>query len=372
MRFMVRSAQSPVLLIDVGSDSVGVAIAHLENGGIPVLSGVRRIPFENTSGMNTEALPNVAIQALRKCFAEGIAITPIPQMAFVVLAAPWYQATASIINSFSEKPTRLTARSIEAALKTYTEKNEHASIAGRKTIEAAATEAYVDGYPTTTIGAVRGSALAIDYYESEADGSFLAAIEEELRRAFPGIATTFHSFLFVAFAALRALREETGFILLDVGGEITDLAIIRRGGFAFTGSFPYGTLSFLRTIAKEKSMADAASRATLFVRGELSQEEQQSFKKSFDDAAGKWESGYRQSLDTAALDIPLPRSTFLFADPEPLQWFNHVLSDAETPFPINPILVSPDFFKHALLLADGGSYDAFLSVAALYALKVKP
>ncbi len=108
-----------VFLVDVGSASVGVAIAELNTAGVPVLSQVKRVQFENASGKNTEALPALAISALKKCLEGVLATSPAPKTAHVVLAAPWYRATISVINSSSEKPARLTESAVQKALAAY-------------------------------------------------------------------------------------------------------------------------------------------------------------------------------------------------------------------------------------------------------------
>ena len=362
----------PVLLIDMGSASVGIALVEPNKAGVPVISKVRREEFENTSGMNTPALTELATAALRRCLAGAGSSYSAPREAHVVLAAPWYKASISLINSETERPVRITEGTIEKALESYKRKNL-ASAPGRRMIESMATQTYVNGYATTVGKPLAGSTLAVDYYESEADTPFLAAIENELRKAFPGAAVSFHSFLFEAFAVLRAVRDETGFVLLDIGGEITDAAIVRRGGFSFVGSFPYGALSFVRSVADglHGTFADAASRATLFTKGELSTEESSSFREVFLKAASEWDSGYRRLLESASLEMPVPHTTLIIADKEPLDWFEHILSDSDAPFPVHPTLIVPDFFKNAVLLGQEGNYDAFLSIAALYALSVR-
>ena len=365
------TAKGPVLLVDIGSASVGVCIAELNRGGVPVISRTRRVEIENSSGQGMTALVPLALAALKKALAEVAVVSPAPRSAQVVLAAPWYKAAISVINSDSEKPVRIAKSGIEKALAGYTEKNAATSVPGRKTIESVATETYVDGYPTAVSQPVRGSAIAIDYYESQADAPFVSGVEEELRRNFNGVTTEFHSFLFAAYAALRALRDETGFVMLDVGGEITDLAIVHRGGFSFAGSFPFGALSLARAVASGRTLADATSRMSLSMQGELSPEEEASFRESFKKAAVGWNDGYRMLLESAALEVPVPHTTFLIADKEPLAWFERILADSSGPFPIHPILLSPDFFKNAILLGAEGSYDVFLSIAAFYALHVR-
>lgn len=358
---------APVLLVDVGSASVGACIAELRES-TPILSQVKRVALDNASGGNTAALGALARTALAESL-KGIKVRPAA--AHVVLAAPWYKATISVINFDSEKPSRISESTIERALRSYEERVRKESPPGRKTIEAAVTEAYVNGYPTKLSEPLHGSSLALDYYEAEADEPFLEALEEEVHRVFPGIPVSFHSFLFSAFTVLRALRDETGFALLDIGGEITDAAFVRRGGISFAGSFPSGERTFLRFVAgREGSLADAASRASLFAKNELSDVERDRFAARFASAALEWNSGYHSLLEQASLETAIPHTTFIVADTEAALWFERVLASADAPFPTHPVFLSRDFFKDSLLLGEGASYDAFLSIAAIHVLKI--
>ncbi|MBV9349605.1 MAG: hypothetical protein JO026_02540, partial [Patescibacteria group bacterium] len=55
---------------------------------------------------------------------------------------------------------------------------------------------------------------------------------------------------------------------------------------------------------------------------------------------------------------------------EELSWFSLALSGSESPFTVHPIPVTHDFFQNKIRLGDGGVYDAFLSIAALYVLNI--
>lgn len=365
------SNQSPTLLVDVGSANVGVAVLEAKREGTPTLSHVRRVALQNVSGENTAAIASLALDALKKSLKGLASVSPAPKTAHIVLAAPWYKARIKTINLRSEKPLRITKGTVEKALRDYRNKRAKPVSAGARQMESVVSQTYVNGYPTALEKPLHGKMLTANLYESEADLPFLVGIEEAVRAAFAGIQTTFHSFPFAAFVVLRDVRDVQSFMIVDVGGEITDLAVVSREGLFFIGSFPSGTLTLLRALAGKGSAADAASRLTLYVRGELSAEENASFSGVFEKAAASWNVEYQKLLESAALEIPVPNTTFLFADKEELRWFERIFTSAKTAFPVRSLLVTPDFFQNAITIGEEGSYDAFLSIAALYTLRIK-
>ncbi len=365
------SKEHRTLLVDVGSANVGVCIAETKKDGEPVVSHVRRTPLENVSGRHTAAIASLAIGALKKSLTALGTVSPVPETAHIVLAAPWYRARIKSISTQSNTTIRIAQSAVEKALAEYKSKHAESASSGVRQIESTVSQIYVNGYQTELLKPVHGKALSVSLYESEADGPFVSALEGAVRATFHGVRVTFHSFPFALFAVLRALKESQSFIALDVGGEITDVVVVNRGSLSFIGSFPSGTLSLLRAVAGKGSSADTASRLSLYARGELSPEEDTAFGALFTKVAAFWTTGYHELLENASLTTPLPNTIFIVADKEELRWFEKVLQGAGGAFPVRPVPVTPDFFQNSVALGEEGSYDAFLSIEALYALRIK-
>lgn len=351
------------LIVDVGSASIGVCIGKLAQDGKPVISHTKRVAFLNASGQNTSALPALAERAIKEGLRSFGPIADIPKTAHVFLAAPWYAAHNTVIASRSDRPIVISRQSIERTIGDY-EKEHNERFARGEKIEAAVSQIVVNGYPTALTRPVRGSDLKVHLYESAADAEFLSAVEESIRSAFSGIEVRFHSFPFAAFTVLGALRKRQSFILIDAGAEITDVFVVHRGSLDFFGSFPYGALSFIRTIAGKGSLADAASRASLYVRGELHQADTEKFRPHFDAAAGVWRAEYQKLIESASSGTAAPNYVFLFADRDEAGWFCHILGKTAIP-------VVQDFFQSSVALGEKTAYDPFLSAEALYALQSK-
>lgn len=355
------------MIIEVGSASIGVALVETNGKEKPVLSHGIRTPVE--SGDNLQASLASAVQATLKEMLLQLQKSGSPKSVQVILAAPWYHARLKTLVSKIEKTAPLSTTTIASTVRAYHEKNEGntAFPAGTTPIESVVTQGYVNGYQTLLEKVVHGNTLKIELYESSADSALVSALTSVMEEVFHGAKISFHSFPLTAFVVLRSLRSEEGFIFIDIGGEVTDVAIVHKDGFRFLGSFPRGANTLLSDVGKGKDRSEAASRLSLYARGELSSEAGASFAPAFQRSALAWNKEYEALLEKAVADVPIPRTAFVIADKEELQWFEKVIATEGTRiFPIYPIMLSANFFQSAITLGDGGAYDAFLSLGALF------
>lgn len=355
------------LILDIGSASVGACVATFTKGEKIAVHVVERVAIQNDSGNTVGGIQTLALQALKKSL-EAVAHTahPEPEVVRVVFAAPWYASDIKVVLSESKKPLKITQATVSHALKTQRLEDSRNRRTGRHPLESVVSQIYVNGYPTALRSAVQGTELKVHLYESEADSAFVQGVTELIHNAFARIHINFQTFPFVAFATLRALREEENFTIVDIGGEITDCVIGDRDTLSYMGSFPKGTRSFVQEIANTGSTADALSRLTLFTRGELSSEQTEVFSKLFAQASASWIQGYEHVIEIARGSTPIPRTVFLMADKEALPWFEKVFSLRSQVSMTNVILVTPNFFEKHIMLEKASVYDPFLSLEALF------
>ncbi len=355
------------LVVDFGSSSIGGAFVVHASKQNPTMSQVKRVPIGGGTQTTRENLMPLATEAF-KTLLSGFQAGPAPARVRIVLASPWYNAKIKTVTTKSDKSARITSASIVRAVHEYQAKNKEASPGGpgRVPVESVITQAYVNGYPTAVKKPVVGSAVKINLYESETDESLVRTITDLVKAAFPGAAISFHSFPLLAFIILRAERQEASFIFLDIGGEVTDVAVVHRDSLRFLASFPHGALSLVRDIGGEKGIADTASRLALFARGELTDAEAKAFTDSFAKAASSWNTEYEKILEAAASEVPVSQTTFVAADREELPWLLAMLKQGHGVFSARSIPLSNDYFQSSVTLGDGGFYDAFLSLAAVF------
>ncbi len=357
--------QKSDLVIDVGSGSIGACLMH-SSGNAVSLSLVKRVPIGSGSHTSRENITGLAQGALKTLLPEFK--TALIHNARVVLASPWYSSKISTIATQSEKPIRISHATVTHAIEGYRAKQDKGGkSAARSHVESVVTQMSVNGYATTLKKTVIGSSLKIMLYESEADNAFLKALSDSVHGMFPHARISFHSFPLLVFIILRDMRDEQSFVFIDAGGEITDVGVVFRDSLAFLGSFPRGSAGLMRDLSDpQKGLADATSRLALFVREELSAEEQAAFGPVFAKASNVWGGELAKMLESARAGIPIPQTTFVIADREEVRWFARIFADNPDAFPARPVFLTPDFFQNSVTLGNDAIYDACMSLEALF------
>jgi|GEM_PF-1230888 len=355
------------LIVDLGSASIGVCLAEKHRKGKPTLVKVVRVPIRE-AGKDGPADLRARVEETLKGVLVDFHKMPAPKHVRIILASPWYESHVRSISSKSERPIRISHGTVARAVKNFRNTSGTAEGGqGKERLESIVTQVYVNGYQTALTRPVQGTTMQVELYESFADQGLVHSIRDIVRAVFPGAQPTFHSFPLVTFAVFRALRDEEAFTFIDIGGEVTDLAIVHADGLRFLASFPRGTRALKEDVGKPGEGAqDSPSKISLFARNELSVEEATALKPAFDKAAGLWNAELHKIFDAAVTETPIPRTTFITADPEELLWFEKVLEAAHDLFPTRIIPVTPAFFQSSIALGEGASYDAFLSLEALF------
>jgi len=351
-------------VVDIGSGSIGIALLTKGNAKEkPQLTKTLRVPLSSGTKEAREAIETLAQLALTKAF-DSLKSGPAPKIVRVFLAAPWYHAKITTINSKSEKPVRVGKDTVARAVKEFFSRKGEA--ASGTLIESVVSQSYVNGYPTALDRPVIGTTLRVNHYAAEADHGIRKAVGDAALKAFPHAKLHFHSFCFAAFAAMRALREENNFLIIDVGAEITDIAVAHRDGLRYIATFPVGTFSVVREAAAGGSLADAKSRLALFAKDELSTEEQIAFAQTFEKATASWSTAFTQFLESAVKNVAVPQTTFLFAEKDELKWLTNLVTRERGVFSSRAVPITPDFFHSEVTLGEGAVYDAFLSLEAYF------
>lgn len=358
---MVKKKQgksSGTLLLDIGSASVGAAVLHSEKNNLH-LEKMRRKPLTVGSEEARKDLETRMLTALDELLKE---YTEQYREVRVTLAAPWHDAHIRMIRTHSEKPKTISESGIGKLIEKY--KNEKPPKSGQVDVEATALQVLVNNYPTALTQEVLGTELAINFYESEMSQALHKTLTDKIHAAFPNARLSFHTFPLIAATALRGISFESSFIVIDVGGEVSEVAVLYKDGIQFLGSIPHGYWTLARGVNSE-SVGDARSRLTLWLKGELSPDEAQAVSQKFQEAFAPWREAYESLLKEAGTVVPLPRSVYLLSDTEPLEWYSKGIELIDS-LNQTPLTVTPMTVQSYIQIGQGGTFDTFLSLAALF------
>ncbi|MBI1999350.1 MAG: hypothetical protein HYS74_01700 [Parcubacteria group bacterium] len=347
--FSPRSHQKKlVALFDVGSASVGGALVGAATGEKPVVfSAVRRdLPFQSSFDIKRfraslgEALSLVAADLMR----QGIPAVPResgyafpPRRAFCFLSAPWHAAHLHRITIARDRPFKVTRQLIERALLGESEaadaaRTPYGAHSDAEPIERHVVRTLLNKYDVALPVGKEARTVELDVYMSFAPSPFLADMRRRLERTLSLDRVSIHSFLLSFFDVVRSVwHEEEHFVLLDVSGEVTEAALIQSGSIVDTFSFPIGTRTFLRALARAHgvSPAEALSLANVYASGRGARGASGRVAEALEATRREWLAAVHGGLHRATRGILTLQSVFLTADPPFADWLAELLDSEE-------------------------------------------
>lgn len=347
-----------MLIIDIGSASVGASVVHVSKE-IPTIEHVLRIPIGVGSQETRASLEKQMLKALDELLKayEG-AYTDVR----VVVASPWEEAHIRTLKSKSEKSASVSMRNIEHLVEMY--KDEKPPMSGNVDVEAVAVQIRVNNYPTALEKPVAGTDVAINLYESEMSAALHKALIESVETHIHAEKIAFYTFPLIASAAIRAITDETSFTFVDIGGEVTELGVMHGDALYYLASIPSGFWSLLRDIGGER-VGDARSRLALWTKNDLEPKEASSVQEKFTKSFAPWLLELEDTLKEAGAIVPIPRTLFLMSDPEPAQWIRKGIENGGT-MNLAPTVIAPPAVQRFADIGEGGVFDVFLCLEAIF------
>lgn len=351
-----------MLLFDVGSGSVGGAIAVLGGGFPSILYAVRReIPHgEQTAdrllAKMLQALSSVLHLMLHEGFDSAGFRGEAPDIAeaLVFLSAPWAISRTDFLHLKNDKSIPITEDLFRELLINHKRENEAAHTL--VPIEQKLIKAELNGYETATpySKAARHAVFAI--FSSFSEEEVVRKTEALILRTLHPRRVSFHSFSLSAAAALQTLYPEVpDFLVLDVSGEQTEVAVVKEGVLLETITFPFGRNHFIRRLARNTG-APAASVSSFFKlygegRGEGPLFE--AGEKSASRAGSEWLNHFERAVSAFSAELFLPPTVFVTVDEDIRSFIAKLVRQVDvgtiTPGgrPFRPVHVTEDLLDSA-------------------------
>lgn len=355
-----------VVLVDIGSATVGGSFMHLEKGKSPVLCYTTRadvIPREgeDTTTATLRTLEEVCDLLTR----EGAAAlyreigTATLDMVLASVSAPWQETTVKTVSLHEEHSFVFTRALMEKAVKA--EPPAPTRIISDTSVIATA----LNGYDTDKPWGKRADRADITVLTSTLDKALAKGVQQLLRKAFHSHRIEITAFAPVSFAVISNLYPlQKDFVLIDVGGTATDAMIVKKGVIAGVRSLPCGVHDLL--LAGRKASGEVRGTSV------IDPARNASFGPRVAAAEAAWLSDMKAVLADFASEHPLPRSVFLLADEGARDFLKRLIDESAlrtlwlSEEPLSVIPLAPEHtanFVRARGMADG---DIFLSMLALF------
>lgn len=385
--FKKKQNTKRMIVLDVGSGTVGGAIVSCPHErGVPAHPTIEKT-YRSTITVNGDVtFPNLldaTLVSIRSCLSNLIAGEKnIPNKINLVVSSPWHASQTRIVTlskqvafNFSQK---LHDDLQNKELKTFEDeyKAKFDSLGDEVVIlEKITMNAKLNGY--TVDNPIGKSATSVEFalFISMAPKKVLEKMDHALRDVIHHADIQYHSSIFSVFTTMRDTFADTkDFLIVDIGGELTDISFVEADVILENASFPCGRNHYSRIVQAElgKSPDETNTLLSLFRDGALEANLQPVLEKAIKKAESVWIKSFSQALATLSSDIFIPPNIFILVDDEHEKWVKGALDDeALMPYQIagekfNVIVIRLPLFKEWLTYFPGATYDVYMGMLALY------
>ncbi len=325
-----------MLILDIGSGSVGAGLAHFSNPQPPMLLYTTRhtIPFQEvaTAPRLLSLMFRTLSQTLLDVVSEGMPVAgfsskrhPLREV-FVILASPWIVSTTSRLHLTSEKATLVTEKIFQTLLRDHEKENPPPKRA--LCVEQKLLRVTLNGYESTAPFQKSANEVMFSLLRSFAQENIVLKMREMVNHIIGVSAVSFHSSSLMTLSAIRDLSsEQQDFILLDARGELTDIAVVKRGMIVDTLSFPFGSNTVIRELQKKTTATNAGILGILKLRAEKKTvgKLQSRIDHEVLTLKEKWLQECKKVVMSFSDDLFLPKTLFLLSEDETHSFFSEAI-----------------------------------------------
>ncbi len=319
------------LVFDIGSTSVGAALFFLQKSGVPkIICSIREpiilekeVDFDRLLSLTAKSLEIVANKILLKKLGA-------PKDIFCILSSPWYTSQTRTINLEKNTPFTFTAKLADSLTQKELSlfKEEHSiqhSNSGVQLIELKNMKTKLNGYTTSSPLGKKSKELEMTIFISMSSDVVLEKFKHAVGRCFYPSSIKFSSLAMASFVVTRDMFiNQKDFLLVDIGGEVTDISLIKNDILCESISFPLGKNFIIRKAASvlKTSLHEAKSLVSLCKDGHANEQTEKILKPVVDELKLEWLKNFQISLGSLSNNISIPSSIFVMADQDLADFFS--------------------------------------------------
>ncbi len=254
--------EKPVLIADIESGSVGVAIAILKKGA-PVkilvckrahLPLIERDEAHVTSSIITLFSETVPVVLKEYTESEHAARYGAAQSLTVVVGSPWVRSrSAGAEDLFTEEKTITDAMIKELAKRAL---SEPSTLDSSRVFESSVIRVQLNGYPTGSPVGKKAHHLQVTAFQSDIDQKLRTGVESVLGASFPGRPVALRSSIRALLAVLHERIHGNHYMILSMGTEGTDCISVHKEDLNEHSSLPIGVRSIAQRLSGEQGLPE--------------------------------------------------------------------------------------------------------------------
>ncbi|MCX6713622.1 MAG: hypothetical protein NTV48_00760 [Candidatus Vogelbacteria bacterium] len=265
-------------------------------------------------------------EALKKVLINLKANQKPPTRFFVFLSSPFFISQTRVINYESERPVTINDNLIQNLLKAETDK--FFATAGQifslgaddkhEIIENRILRVKLNGYESKEPIGQTAQSLSLSQFLSVGPSSLLNKIEGLVQSEIAEAKISFHTFSLTAYQTFSRLidKKYRNFVLIDTGGEITDILVVADGVLAEHLSFPKGKNYLIREMAKKMGtvFAEASSAMEVYQNGKASVVLKNRIETALTEIKKDWLASFKEAISRVTETVFLPENFFILGD----------------------------------------------------------
>lgn len=371
------------LVFDIGSSSVGGALFRLEQKGSPKIIFSYREPIVLEESISSSRLLFLTIKSL-KVVASKIASSGkgAPHKIYCVLSSPWFASQSRVIKLEKNTPfvftTKLADSLLEKEMNMFKEeylKKHEGTENELRPIEFKNMKTVLNGYPTHSPIGQKVQELEMTVFISIASNVVLEKIEEVIEKYFHEREVRFSSFMMTSFAVARDMFvNQDNFLLVNIGGEMTDISMIKKDTLNESISFPLGRNFIIRGVAKElnSSLSSAQSLLSLYKDEHADDATYIKLEPIINKLKKEWVDKFQISLANISSDISIPATIFITVDSYLTEFFSEIIKTEQfnqytlTESKFRVVFLGTQALHGIAMIEENISRDPFLIIESIY------
>jgi hypothetical protein len=378
------------VVFDIGSSSVGAGLALFEKGSPSRILYTFRsaISFDekptpdrffkdmlSALGMANMAILKEGMANLRLTEHKDLSVKHVAYL----FSSPWSVSQTNIATIEKPEPFTFTRSMVdhvidenekafeaEAQNASSLEFHDHLSVIERRVIHVA-----LNGYQVSDPYGKKIKRADVSFVISLAPKAVLDRISEVSMSAYHPNDTKFFSFSLAAFSMIRdSFHNTDDFVFLDVGGEISEISVVKKGLMLETASFPAGFRSLVRKVAKEFGVTYAEAQSLVKVHADGNADEALKAKilPVIAEATREWSATFHALLSNLSTRLSLPQDLFANANSDLAHSFiNGIENEKVSQFGIQEVpfavtFLSPDALRDSVVFAPDIQKDLSLAL----------
>ncbi|MBU0611868.1 hypothetical protein KKB58_00325 [Patescibacteria group bacterium] len=378
-----KKKEELVLVFDVGSSSVGGALFFARESGIPKIIFSIREKIVPENELNSERLLSQTVKSLEMVASKiSKASLGVPKKTFCVLSSPWYASQTRTIKIEKNNPFIFTQKLADSLIKKEINlfkrehgiDNEHSNGKNRP-IELKNIKTVLDGETESDPLNKKIKKLEMNIFISMSPEDVLKKIEHAIGKYFYFGNIKFSSFALASFTVSRdVFMHHEDFLLMDIGGEITDISIVTENILRDSISFPLGRNFLVREASNlfNCSLDDAKTLVSLYKDKHMEKSIEKKFGPIMNDLKSKWLEKFQESLSVLFDDTFFPSTIFLTSDQDISAFFSEMIkntmalqsSSGRSKF--NVISLNTKELHGIVLFRENVTRDPFIIIESVY------